>query len=111
MPMELIPMPMGPTPMLLLFPLDPALVLTPSPRELPSLPTTLARDLLMLMPITDTTMELTLMPMVLILMLLLFPSAPALVLTPSPRELPSLPTTLARDLLMLMPTMELMDTP
>merc|ERR1712004_257665 len=107
--------------MLLLFPSAPALVLTPSPRdlmlllrELPSPLTTSARDLLMLMPTTDTTMELIPMPMVPTLMLLLFLSAPALVLTPSPRdlmpslrELPSPLTTSAKDLLMLMPTTDM----
>merc|ERR1711926_30234 len=77
MPMELTPMPM--VLMLLLFPLDPALVLTPSPRDLtlsprellsPPMATTLARDLLMLMLITDMLMELTPMPMVLMPMVL-----------------------------------------
>merc|ERR1711892_76052 len=74
--------------LMLEFPLDPALVLTPSPRVLMLQPrdmlptmdmlvTTLARGLLMLMP--------TMLP---ILMLMLeFPLDPALVLTPSPRVL------------------------
>merc|ERR1711935_873908 len=112
-------------PMLPVSPLAPALVLTQSPRVLMLSPrellfhtldimdmlvTTLARGLLMLMP--------TMLP---ILMLMLeFPLAPALVLTPSPRVLMLSPrellfltldimdmlvTTLARGLLMLMPTM------
>merc|ERR1711962_135805 len=110
MPMELTPML---TAMLLLFPSDPAPVLTPSPRdlmpsprELPS-PTTLARGPLMLMLTTATPTPMELTPM-LTAMLLLFPSDPAPVLTPSPRdsmplprELPS-PTTLARGPLMPM---------
>merc|ERR1712106_829691 len=74
--------------LMLEFPLDPALVLTPSPRVLMLQPrdilptmdmlvTTLARGLLMLMP--------TMLP---ILMLMLeFPLDPALVLTPSHRVL------------------------
>merc|ERR1711935_681031 len=74
------------------FPLDPALVLTPSPRVLMLSPrellfhtldtmdmlvTTLARGLLMLMP--------TMLPI--LMHMLEFPLDPALVLTPSPRVL------------------------
>merc|ERR1739846_180690 len=77
LPMELTPTPMEPTPMCMVSPLDPALVLTLSPRDLSP------RGLLMLTPLssmepTDTlTPTPTHTPM--------FPSAPALVLTPSPR--------------------------
>merc|ERR1712142_1284498 len=114
--MLLSPMPMD---MLPLSPLAPALVLTQSPRDLMLLPrdmsltmdmlaTTLARGLLTLMP----TMLLTHMPMDMLPLSLL---APALVLTQSPRDLMPLPrdmslttdmlaTTLARGLLMLMPS-------
>merc|ERR1719348_2768445 len=110
----------------LLSPLAPALVLTQSPRDLMPLPrdtsltmdmlvTTLAKGLLMLMP----TMLLTPMPMD---MPLLSPLAPALDLTQSPRDSMPLPrdmsltmdmlvTTLARGLLMLMPTMPLIPMP
>merc|ERR1711935_702347 len=114
--LPILPMAMD-TPMpMLVSPLDQALVWTLSPRELfpmldmlDTMVTTLARGLLMLMP--------TMLP---ILMLPLSPSAPALVLTPSPRVLmlshrellfltldtvDMLVTTLARGLLMLMPTM------
>merc|ERR1712003_387904 len=80
---------------LLLSPLAPALVLTQSPRDLMLLPrdmfltmdmlvTTLARGLLTLMP----TMPLTPIPMD---TPLLFPLAPALDLTQSPRDLMPLP--------------------
>merc|ERR1712098_46139 len=80
----------------LLFPLAPALVLTPSPRDLMlplrdmsltmvMLATTLAKGLLML------TLTMPLIPMLLMDMLLLFPLALALVLTPSPRVLMPLP--------------------
>merc|ERR1711892_1510902 len=95
--------------LMLEFPLDPALVLTPSPRVLMLSPreslfltldtmdmlvTTLARGLLMLMP--------TMLP---ILMLMLeFPLDPALVSTPSPRVLMLQP----RDML---PTMDMDTTP
>merc|ERR1719391_517270 len=82
-PMELTP---TLTAMLLLFPSDPAPVLTPSPRdlmplprELPS-PTTLARGPLMPMLTTATPTPMELTPM-LTAMLLLFPSDPAPVLT------------------------------
>merc|ERR1719348_1816145 len=89
-----------------LFLLAPALVLTPSPRDLMlplrdmyltmvMLATTLARGLLMLMP----TMLLT--PMLLMVMLLLFPLAPALVLTPSLRVLMPLPRDMALTTAML----------
>merc|ERR1719516_932443 len=117
-----LPMAMA-IPMLLLSLLAPALVWTPSPRELfflmldmlDTTVTTLARGLLTLMP----TMPLTPMPMD---MLPLSPLAPALVLTQSPRDLMPLPrdmfltmdmlvTTLARGLLMLMPTMLLTPMP
>merc|ERR1711915_58095 len=116
-----LPMAMA-TPMPLLFPSAPALVLTPSPKELlflmldmlVTMATTLARGLLMLMP------TMLLIPMLLMDMLPLFLLAPALVLTPSPRVLMlplkdmsltmvMLATTLARGLLMLMLTMLLMD--
>merc|ERR1712048_391204 len=78
--------------MLLLSPLAPALVLTPSPRELlfpmldmlDTMATTSARGLQMLMP----TMLLIPMPMD---MPLLSPLAPALDLTQSPRDLMPLP--------------------
>merc|ERR1712003_276373 len=96
-----LPMAMA-TPMPLLFPLAPALVLTQSPRELfflmldmlDTTVTTLARGLLMPMP----TMQLTPMPMDMLML--------------SPRELPfpmldmldTTVTTLARGLLMPMPT-------
>merc|ERR1712128_347304 len=90
--------------LMLEFPLDPALVLTPSPRVLMLQPkdmlptmdmlvTISARGLLMLMP--------TMLP---ILMLMLeFPLDPALVLTPSPRVLMLQP----RDIL---PTMDMLVT-
>merc|ERR1712106_1150418 len=120
--LHILPMAMD-TPMpMLVSPLVPALVLTQSPRELfpmldmlDTMVTTLARGLLMLMP---TTLPILMQP--LLLMLLLSPLAPALVLTPSPRVLMLSPrellfhtldtmdmlvTTLARGLLMLMPTM------
>merc|ERR1719452_165593 len=77
LPMELTPTPMEPTLMCMVSPSDPALVLTPSPRELSP------RGLLMLTPLSsmepmDTpTPTPTPTPM--------FPSAPALDLTPSPR--------------------------
>merc|ERR1719471_2066366 len=75
LPMELTPTLMELTPMCMVSPLDPALDLTLSPRDLSP------RGLLMLMLLsfmqdTDTP---TPMPM--------FPSAPALDLTPSPRDL------------------------
>merc|ERR1712176_865556 len=100
-------MPLTPmaTPMPLLSPLAPALVLTQSPRDLMLLPrdmfltmdmlvTTLARGLLTLMP----TMPLTPMPMD---MLLLSPLAPALDLTQSPRDLMPLPRDMSLTMAML----------
>merc|ERR1712106_689201 len=85
------------------------------PDMLDTMVTTLVRGLLMLMPTMVPILMLPLLPM-----LPLSPLAPALVLTPSPRVLMLSPrellfhtldimdmlvTTLARGLLMLMPTM------
>merc|ERR1711935_377233 len=128
--LPILPMAMD-TPMPMLeSPLVPALVLTQSPRDLTLSPrellfhtldimdmlvTTLARGLLMLMPTMVLILMLPLLPMLLLSLL-----AQALVLTPSPRVLMLSPrellfhtldtmdmlvTTLARGLLMLMPTM------
>merc|ERR1719328_598964 len=52
LPMELTPTPMEPTPMCMVSPLDPALVLTPSLRDLTPWPRELSpRGLLMLTPL------------------------------------------------------------
>merc|ERR1719507_624386 len=58
LPMELTPTPMEPTPTCMVSPLDPALVLTPSPRALTPSPRELSpRGLLMLMLLPLSSME------------------------------------------------------
>merc|ERR1712037_683485 len=81
LPMELTPTPMEPTPTCMVSPLDPALVLTPSPRDLSP------RGLLMLMLMPLSSMEPTDTPTPTPTPTPMFPSAPAPVLTPSPRAL------------------------
>merc|ERR1711935_27419 len=116
--LPILPMAMDTHMPMLVSPLDPALVLTQSPRELfpmldmlDTMVTTLARGLLMPMPTMVPILMLPLLPM-----LPVSPSAPAPVLTPSPRvwmlqprdtlpTLDMLDTISARGLLMLMPTM------
>merc|ERR1712010_237646 len=86
LPMELTPTPMEPTPTCMVSPSDPALVLTPSPRALTPSPRELSpRGLLMLMPLSSMELTDTLTPTP--TPTPMFPSAPAPVLTPSPRAL------------------------
>merc|ERR1711872_1000366 len=91
MPMLMLTMPI--LMLMLVFPLDPALVLTQSPRVL-MLP---LRDMYHTTDMLDMAMDTTLargllMPklmhtMLILMLMLVFPLAPALVLTPSPRVL------------------------
>merc|ERR1719350_2128828 len=94
--MELTPTPMEPTPMCTVSPImDPALVLTPSPRELSP------RGLLMLTPLSSP-ME----PMDIPTPTPMFPSAPAQDWTPSPRVLMLPPRDMPP-----MPPMDIWDMP
>merc|ERR1719290_977610 len=117
-------MPMAILMLLLEFPSDLPLVLTPSPKDLMPLPKELLPMPTMAMVLLDITMArglLTLMPsmpMAILMLLLEFPSDLPLVLTPSPKDLMPLPKellpmptmalvsldiTMARGLLTLMP--------
>merc|ERR1712029_648547 len=94
LPMELTPTPMEPTPTWMVSPLDPALDLTPSLREL------LPRGPLRLTPLSS--ME----PMDIPTPTPMFPSAPALDWTPSPRVLMLPPRDMPP-----MPPMDIWDMP
>merc|ERR1711862_925768 len=100
-------MPMAILMLLLEFPSDLPLVLTPSPKDLMPLPKELLPMPTMAMVSLDITMArglLTLMPsmpMAILMLLLEFPSDLPLVLTPSPKDLMPLPKD--------MPHMPIMD--
>merc|ERR1712025_1045912 len=108
--LPILPMAMGSPMPMLVFPLAPALVLTQSPRELflpilgilDTMDTTLARGLLMLM------LMLSMLPTLTLPLLLMpeFPLAPAMVSTPSPRDLMLPP----RDMPPSMDTLDTTDT-